>query len=282
MTVELTLDQTKAILSRNKSVTKWHKAFLKYFDKYDITTTERIAGFLAQCCHESGDFTIVEENLNYSASGLNRVFSKYFARAGRDATQYARQPEKIANLVYGNRMGNGGPETGDGYRFRGRGPIQLTGRDNYTRFGKTIGKTAEEAAEYMQTTDGALESALWFWKTNNLNAYCDRGDIIGMTKRINGGTNGLSDRKRHWAHALSVLGAKPPVDTQPYMGSIVKLGSTGGKVREIQVKLGLTVDGRFGPMTQAAVKKYQAKNGLTVDGIVGLNTAKRMGLATGW
>ena len=126
------------------------------------------------------------------------------------ANQYASMPNKqeaIANLVYANRMGNGGPETGDGYRYCGRGLIQLTGKSNYSWFAASLGIPVEEAAEYLQTFEGAAQSACWFWETNNLNQWADKGDILTLTKKINGGTIGLDDRIAHYQHALHVMGA---------------------------------------------------------------------------
>lgn len=168
------------------------------FEKYEITTTNRIAGFLAQCSHESAGFKFKSENLKYSAEGLNRRFPKYFKNAGVDANQYARQPEKIANRVYANRMGNGDEASGDGYKFRGRGYIQLTGKNNYTKFAEKIGKSLDEAVAYCETDAGAIESALYYWEREKLNSYCDKDDIKGMTKVINGGYNGLEDRKEKY------------------------------------------------------------------------------------
>lgn len=173
--------------------------------KYDINTVNRIAGFFAQCAHESGDFKFKKENLNYSASALNAVFPKYFKNAGVDSNIYARQPEKIANRVYANRMGNGDEASGDGWKFRGRGFIQLTGKNNYTKFAESIKKSIDETISYLETDAGALESALWFWKTNNINKYCDNDDIIGMTKRINGGTNGIEDRTERYIKYKNTL-----------------------------------------------------------------------------
>jgi putative chitinase len=125
------------------------------------------------------------------------------------AQQYAALPNKqeaIANLVYASRMGNGDTESGDGYRFRGRGLIQLTGRDNYTFFAGSLGISVEEASEYLDTFEGAAQSACWFWETNSLNQWADEGDILTLTKRINGGTIGLEDRIKHYEHAISILG----------------------------------------------------------------------------
>jgi putative chitinase len=169
-----------------------------------LDTKERTAAFLAQLAHESGGFNIVIENLNYSADGLLRVFPKYFPTREL-ANQYARNPEKIANRVYANRMKNGDEKSGDGWKFRGRGLIQITGRDNYTRFAQSLEMDLDATVEYLETPSGACVSAGWFWDTNKLNVFCDRNDFIGLTKRINGGTNGLADRQHHYEVALNNL-----------------------------------------------------------------------------
>jgi putative chitinase len=174
----------------------------KYYNMFD--NVKRIASFLAQVVHESGGFNFTKENLNYSADGLQKVFGKYFPNADT-ATAYARQPEKIANKVYANRMGNGNETSGDGYRYCGRGLIQLTGKDNYTKYAAAVKKDLTEAVSYLETPAGAVSSAGWFWSANNLNDYADKGDIVGMTKRINGGTNGLDDRTALYNTALAAL-----------------------------------------------------------------------------
>jgi putative chitinase len=173
-------------------------------------------------------------------------------------------------------MDNGDTASGDGWRFRGRGVIQLTGRHNYTKFGETLGYTAEQAISYLKTKKGALESACWFWKANNINKYADKQDITGMTKRINGGTIGLADRKKHYAHALEVLGGKwePPA----FVHSTVKKGSKGETVKAVQKALGAKADGVFGPGTEAAVIAWQKSRGLVPDGIVGKATLAAMGI----
>jgi len=172
---------------------------------YDMTANPaRLAGFLAQTAHESGGFTAIKENLNYSKDGLRKIFGKYFPN-DELAQQYARQPEKIANRVYANRMGNGPEESGDGYRFCGRGLIQLTGRQNYTKLAADLGISVEETALYLETPNGAVSSAGWFWDNNNLNSYCDKNDFITLTKRINGGTIGLADRQHHFDEAMHFL-----------------------------------------------------------------------------
>ena len=175
------------------------------FAFYEINTPERIAMFLAQAGHESAGLSVMEENLNYSAQGLNKIFPKYFARAGRDANAYAKKPEKIANVVYSNRMGNGDEASGDGYRYRGRGFIQLTGKSNYAAFASDMEMSLEEATAWLDTAEGAVWSACWFWDSRELNKWADKGDILTVTKKINGGTIGLEDRKSHYAEALHIF-----------------------------------------------------------------------------
>ena len=166
----------------------------------------RLAGFLAQTAHESGGYNFIKENLNYSAKGLMSTFKKYFPTEDL-AKQYERKPEKIANRVYGNRMSNGPEESGDGYRFCGRGLIQLTGRANYTKFAQDLEMSLEDTVAYLETPNGAVASAGWFWDNNKLNQYCDSGDFVTLTKRINGGTIGLEDRKHHYELAMHYLTA---------------------------------------------------------------------------
>lgn len=205
---ELTLAQLRELLPGNPYVQQWHHALAQLLPDYEINTPHRIAAFIAQCSHESGGFTALKENLNYKAASLRRTFAKYFPN-DEIANHYANLPnrqEAIANLVYANRMGNGPESSGDGYRYCGRGLIQLTGKDNYFWFAASIGISVEAASEYLQTFEGAAQSACWFWETNKLNQWADAGDILTLTKRINGGTIGLEDRKRHYEHALHVLG----------------------------------------------------------------------------
>jgi putative chitinase len=172
---------------------------------YEMNTNPaRLAGFLAQTAHESGGYTAIKENLNYSAKGLRGTFGKYFLNDDI-ANQYAKKPEKIANRVYANRMKNGDESSGDGYRFCGRGLIQLTGRDNYTKFANDLSMSLEDTIAYLETPNGAVASAGWFWDNNKLNQYCDSGDFVTLTKRINGGTIGLEDRKHHFELAMHYL-----------------------------------------------------------------------------
>ena len=175
----------------------------EYYDMY--VNPKRAAAFVAQVAHESGQFNFVKENLNYSSKGLMGTFKKYFPNEAL-AKQYERKPEKIANRVYANRMGNGDESSGDGYRYCGRGLIQLTGKNNYTKFSQDLGISLEETVKYLETPEGAVSSAGWFWDNNNLNQYCDKDDFVTLTKRINGGTIGLADREHHYHLALDLLG----------------------------------------------------------------------------
>lgn len=206
--MNLTLEQLQQLLPKNPYVRQWHNALAQLLPEYQINTPQRIAAFIAQCSHESAGFTALKENLNYRAATLRKIFPKYFP-TDELANHYASLPNKqeaIANKVYANRMGNGTEESGDGYRFCGRGLIQLTGRDNYSWFAASLSISVEEASEYLQTFEGAAQSACWFWETNGLNRWADAGDILTLTKKINGGTIGLEDRKKHYEHALHVLG----------------------------------------------------------------------------
>ena len=145
------------------------------------------------------------ESLNYKAASLRKVFPKYFPDDAT-AAAYAGKPEKIANRVYANRMGNGPEESGDGWKFCGRGLIQLTGKDNYSRYAQSLEISLDEASEHLTTFEGCVQSAAWFWEANNLNQWADKGDMVTLTKKINGGTLGLDDRVKHYNHALHVLG----------------------------------------------------------------------------
>lgn len=174
--------------------------------KFAVNTPLRLAHFLAQCGHESGGFKLTQENLNYSAKGLMGIFKKYFPTEAI-ANQYARKPEKIANRVYGGRMGNGPEASGEGYKFRGRGYIQLTGKQNYTAFDASVPESIVDNPDLV-ATKYPLASAAWFWSKNGLNAIADQGSsvetVTKATKRVNGGTIGLADRIKHFKeyHAL--------------------------------------------------------------------------------
>ena len=202
--MELTQEQLQQIIPKNQYVSYWYTALQQLLPQYEINTPDRIAAFLAQCAHESGGFVFIKENLNYRWQSLRKVFPKYFPTDAL-AQQYEKQPQKIANRVYASRMGNGPEESGDGYKFCGRGLIQVTGRDNYSWFAASLQISPEEASEYMETFEGAAQSACWFWESNNLNQWADKRDILTLTKRINGGTIGLEDRKKHYEHCLHIL-----------------------------------------------------------------------------
>lgn len=173
-------------------------------EQYEINTPLRLAAFLAQVGHESGYFKFVAENLNYSQPSLRAVFPKYFPTDAL-AADYARKPEKIANRVYASRMGNGDEASGDGFKFKGRGLIQITGKNNYTAFAAIKNIPLDEAVTYLQSTTGAVESAAWYWDSNKLNPLADGGDMIAITKKINGGTNGLEERQKLYAKAKAAL-----------------------------------------------------------------------------
>jgi putative chitinase len=201
----LTLNQLKQLVPSAPHIDEWHEALDQLLEDYGIDTPQRVAHFIAQCAHESGNFRFIRENLNYSAAGLQGTFRKYFPTQEL-AQQYARQPERIANRVYASRMGNGPEESGDGWRYCGRGLIQLTGKDNYTFFAGSLGIPVEEAAEYLATFEGAAQSACFFWEQNKLNRFADANDVKGLTRAINGGQIGLEDRIKHTNHALHVMG----------------------------------------------------------------------------
>jgi putative chitinase len=210
----LSLKQFKEFAPLTKYPEQWHDALFApqkelngatLLNDYDINTPVRVAAFMAQCHHESGGFVYLSENLNYKASGLLKTFPKYFPDMAT-AQKYERNPRAIANRVYANRMGNGSEESGEGWKFSGKGLIQLTGKDNMTRFAMSLEITPEEAAEYLQTFEGAAQSACWFWESNNLNHYADSGDFLTLTKKINGGTKGMDDRELQHARIRRILG----------------------------------------------------------------------------
>jgi putative chitinase len=277
--MNITEDQLAAMLPTNREIAEWCKELNKAFPKHEINNARRIAGFISQCAHESRDFTAMEENLNYSKEALERVFPRYFGAGKRNAAEYARNPEKIANYVYmdehrskAGALGNTQP--GDGWRFRGRGLKQLTGRNNYARFAQAYGMTAEQASDWIETKEGALASALWFWTTNKLNPVADTGDVVALTKRINGGDIGLADRQARYNVAMQALTGTIPTRAPISAATTATLrrGSKGDAVKQMQQKLGIAADGDFGPGTEAAVRKWQAANGLVADGIVGPKT----------
>ena len=205
---EFTKEDLGNILTNNNEVDEWFDVLNTVLPKFEITTQPRVAAFLAQCSHESNNFTILHENLNYSAERLHVVFPRYFPTV-EAAEPYNRQPEKIGNKIYGGRIGNGAEASGDGYKFRGRGILQVTGHDNYKACSLSLfgDDRLVDDPGYLETKEGAVQSACWFWATHNLNALADEEDIKAMTHKINGGYLGLDDRMARYKHAVSVLEA---------------------------------------------------------------------------
>lgn len=201
-----------------KDPAKWLEAVQKTCDEFEINTPQRIASFIAQTAHESGGYTMLTENLNYRAATLAACWPNRFAVLGADkkpvkengklvptavANSIAGKPELIANLVYSSRMGNGPAESGEGWKYRGRGLKQLTGKDNYTRCGTALGLDLVSNPDLLLEPMAAARSAGWFWKSNNLSSFADAGDIKGMTKKINGGFIGLEDREKRYKAVLA-------------------------------------------------------------------------------
>jgi putative chitinase len=201
---DFTQAKFEACIGKNPYAEHWYEALCEILPDYDINTVPRMAAFLAQTAHESGGYKAIKENLNYRAETLMKVWPRLFPSM-EVANQYAHKPEAIANRAYGGRMGNGPEASGDGYKFCGRGLIQLTGKDNYTRYAASTEQSLDEASEHLTTFEGCVQSAAWFWEANNLNQWADSGDMKTLTKRINGGDLGLADRIQHYQHALHVL-----------------------------------------------------------------------------
>lgn len=207
MSYFLRLDQLERILPGNADADNWYESFVKFFPQFEINTEQRTAAFIAQCAHESQEFTRLKENLNYRWQTLRKVFPKYFA-TDVIAQNYASKPNKqeaIANRVYANRLGNGPESSGDGFRYCGRGLIQLTGKNNYSAFANFAGMKLEDVSTYLMSFDGAVHSACWFWKINKLNYFADAGEITKMSRVINGGDNGLEERIEKYNSILPIL-----------------------------------------------------------------------------
>lgn len=279
----LTESQLCAMLPSNRDAASWLDAVNAGLPKYEITTPHRIAGFIAQCAHESMDFRVLEENLNYKEATLLKVFPRYFGPGKENAAEYAGNPQKIANYVYMDKNRSksgalGNHKENDGWAMRGKGLKQVTGRANHEAFGKTVGMTAEQAADYLLTKEGALESALWFWGSRNLNAIADTGDIVKMTKVINGGDIGLDDRRSRYVRALTILSmpAGATVTAAAPVHETLRRGDKGDAVYRLQKRLGMAPDGTFGPATESAVKRWQQANGLAADGVAGPQTLAKL------
>ena len=205
---DFTPEKLAECIHKNKNPQMWYDAFTEYLPLFDITTSARVAGFIAQCQHESGDFTVLQENLNYGWEGLRGLFGKYFPNDTL-AQQYERKPELIANKIYSSRMGNGPEASGDGWKFRGRGILQITGRSNYTQASHDLFQDdcLVQNPDLLRQPAYATLTACWFWRKNGLNQVCDSGDIVLLSKKINGGTIGLEDRIAHWNAALDLFEA---------------------------------------------------------------------------
>jgi len=278
--VTLTAAQLSAMLPTNSNAADWLDAINEHLPRFGITTPHRIAGFIAQCAHESADFTRLEENLNYREETLLRVFPRYFGFDKEDPAEYAHKPEKLANYVYMDKHRStsgalGNVQDGDGWLFRGKGLKQVTGRANHEAFGRQVGMTAEQAAEYLLTKDGALQSALWFWDSRNLNPIADTGDVVKLTKIINGGNIGLDDRRNRYVRALAILNM-PAGSTVTAPDNTLRRGDKGDDGHRLQKRLGMVPDGSFGPATESAVKRWQQANGLTADGVAGPQTLAKL------
>lgn len=203
--MNITLEQFKKIFGEVKDAEQIVKSLNDILPTFEIDTKDRVAAFLAQAGHESGNFKAKVENLNYSAKALLATFPKYFNAAQADL--YQRQPEKIANRVYANRMGNRDEASGDGFKYRGRGYIMCTGKNNYAVCSQALygDDRLLNQPELLESIDGAIRSALWFWSANKLNGIADKKDMLLLTKRINGGTIGLPHRMELYEKCQSVL-----------------------------------------------------------------------------
>ncbi|UUE09623.1 glycoside hydrolase family 19 protein [Dickeya zeae] len=207
MTLEISQEKLKKVMTAAGAddLAQFQPALQQECNAAQIDTPLRFAHFIAQIAHESNELRARVENLNYSAKGLRSVFGRYFT-TDEMAAQCERNPEAIANIVYANRLGNGATQTGDGWKYRGRGLIQLTGRDNYRTCGSAIGQDLVTNPDLIsQNPDVSVAAAIWFWKKNGLNELADQDDINGITRRINGGLNGLVDRKNYLAKAKRVF-----------------------------------------------------------------------------
>lgn len=237
--------------------------------------TNRLYYFLAQIGHESGGLSITEENLNYSAQRLTQVWPKRFPNLTA-AQPYANNPEKLANFVYASRMGNGPPESGDGYRYRGRGFIQITGRDAYQALGDAAGIDLVDQPERAYDTDSALTVACGFWKWKKLNPVCDSGDFQKVTKLINGGLNGLDDRLA-WLDKVQRILATPPTQMDPDAPATVIAVQRALRAKGY-TEVG-AADGVIGPRTRAAISHYRQKTGLPAGDAIDQTLLSALGIS---
>jgi len=262
----ITLDQLKLLYPRASGavLTAFAAQAPELFAEFGIDRLRiRQEFFLAQVGHESGGLTITEENMNYSAERLTVVWPSRFPSVAA-AAPFARNPEKLANKVYSNRMGNGPPESGDGFRFRGRGCIQITGRDGYRQVGARAGIDLVAQPERAAAVADQLRVACAFWKWKDLNPLCDSGDFVAVTKRINGGTIGMQDRLA-WLDKVRRVLATPLIPAQPPAVETVRAVQIALRARGFS-SIG-TADGDLGPKTAAAITLFRQRNGLG-DGLI--------------
>ncbi len=200
----LTVEKLTKCFPGTTDIPEWFAVLSKELPAYNITTDLQVAAFLAQCAHESANFTVLKENLNYSADALSKIFKKYFPTL-LSAQPFHRKAEDIANKVYGNRMGNTLP--GDGFKYRGRGLIQVTGKENYTACSKYLYNDDRLITDpdFLLSKEGAVKSACWYWNSRALNELANLGDTKAITKKINGGYNGLEERIKNYEHILAIL-----------------------------------------------------------------------------
>jgi len=201
--MQITQEQLAQFLPGNPYVEHWCEALNKILPDYDISTPVRVAAFLGETYVESAGYTALHENLNYQAASLCRVWPSHFTPDIAD--QYAHNPEKIANRAYAGRMGNGDEASGDGWKFCGRGLIQVTGRNNYQAFADSLQMNVDDVPAFLQTFEGAVQSACWFWENNNLNALADAGNIKALSVKINGGELGLAEREQQCNRAYQIV-----------------------------------------------------------------------------
>jgi putative chitinase len=199
----LTPEILKQVLQNNPNYLEWFNLLQKFLPLYEVNTPFRVAAFLANTAHETGNYILLSENLNYSKDRLLKLFKKYFNEGNVD--KYANKKILIGSRVYANRMGNGDEESQDGYIYRGKGLIQITGKDNTTALSKSINKSLSETCKYLLTKEGALVGSLFYWKTNNINRLADLNDIAKVRKAVNGGTIGLDDTTLRYNKALKLL-----------------------------------------------------------------------------
>lgn len=292
MSNSFNFDFTEAHLAQmlpgNAQIAQWYAELCRMLPRYQINTKERVAMFVAQTAHESNYYKTLVENLNYSAQGLANTWPTRFAvkndrgevikpvTPNALANQIQRNPVEIANYAYCDRMGNGPYASGDGWRFRGQGLIQLTGRENQTAFSASRGMNVSDMEVYLSSFAGAVDSACWFWNSRSINPLADACDIVGVTKKINGGTIGLEDREAKFHKNMGILGGS--ISVTPAAGyQTLRRGSTGPEVVRLQQALGINpADGAFGPTTERVLKEWQAANGLVPDGIAGPATQQKL------